>query len=164
MIEPDSSHTSPDGRIRIEYRSEEMRMSHWVHAPSVTDLARRRVLLRPGGGWSGHHTWLEDERFTLRIAKYPDAAHSLMLTFDPAAGTVQLNDGPPEPIERATRLAEDEFTRLRREEQAQLAALPPEPPSAQETLQRWSGRLAYGLIALVFAALLVMAYLDIQNG
>lgn len=167
MIEPDSIHTSPDGRIRIRYRSDEIRMSLWVDVPYIEDAQTGREIFTPRSGlWSGHHEWGTDGQFTLSIRLYPNGGNQLTLFFDIDAATVRLGvDGEPKPIRDAAALAEKEFARRAREaanaarEAPPSTAEVPRAPLPRLIENRWLDALAgIGVIALVGLAIWYFAF------
>lgn len=112
MVEPDSEHLSPDGRIRISYRSEEIRMSQFVDVPHVTEVETGRTLFKPHSSLvSAQHEWGEDGQFALHLRKYPDGASMVTLHFDIDRDTVTRvgDDQGAQPISQGARLAEEAF-------------------------------------------------------
>lgn len=155
--------TSPDGRIRIEYESHEMRMSHWIRVPHVFDVPSGRLIYKPESGiWDGEHEWGESGKVTLHIARYPDAGNRVSLHFDLHAGIVRL-DGIENaaPITEANRIAQREFDR--RDRTATSAAPLPGPAAKPVNLllqllwgSTWA-RFRSVLIAIALAILVGMA-------
>ena len=118
------SETSPDGRFRVDYAENEMRMSQWVSAPTVHDLARNAVVFKVDSTQlDGHAEWAEEEGcFALYMKKYPHGGQSWRLDFDVDAGTVRIDDDiQRHPITQALPL-------LWRHIYAWEKALPPPPP------------------------------------
>lgn len=111
MVEADSDHLSPDGRIRVSYHSDEMRMSLWVHVPHVVDVESGRTLFKPHSNLiSGSHEWGEDGSLTLNLSHYPDGGNQQTVHFDFAKDSARLGeDGPSGTISEAARLVEREF-------------------------------------------------------
>ena len=61
-----------DGQIRVTAIPHEMRMSHWVYAPKVEEVATNNVLLDLTGGlWDFVGAKEEKEVLTLTLRKYP---------------------------------------------------------------------------------------------
>jgi len=154
MIEPDSTHISPDGRVRIDYRSEEMRMSHWIDVPYVTEVASgRRIFAPPSSMVSGHHEWGEDGHLRLYLRKYPDGGSGIGLTFDIDAGTVRV-DGEEQshPITDAGRIVDRHFTQYRaRPPGYRLPAPQSRPPPISDLWRTGWGRVKLVLYILLFA-------------
>ncbi|HEY4375114.1 MAG TPA: hypothetical protein VGN52_24545 [Burkholderiales bacterium] len=65
--------TSPDGRYAIHVEIFEMRMSHWVESPILSDAQSGEVLLRFANSlWSLNTTqWQDDAVVRLSLRKYP---------------------------------------------------------------------------------------------
>ena len=155
MIEPDSTHISPDGRVRIEYSSDEMRMSLWVDRPHVVDVATGRTIFKPSSSLvSGQHEWGEDGTFSLGLRKYPDGRFWVNLLFDLDEGTVRI-DGEDEahPITHAARLTDHRFAAYVASEPSPFYVYPSEPRLFHDLLfTKWGRvRLAVILILLVVA-------------
>ncbi|UAB78542.1 hypothetical protein INR77_02050 [Erythrobacter sp. SCSIO 43205] len=166
MVEPDSTHTSPDGRIVIQYASEEMRMSLWVDNPRVIEAATGRTIFKPHSSLvSGEHEWGEDGQFSLLMREYPDGTFWVRLHFDIDAGTVRV-DGEEDahPIASAQRLA---AARFRRHKMSNALATPkaifmPDAGSPPPLYHLWGtfwGRVNLAFIAVLIAVMIGM-YMD----
>ena len=153
-IEPDSTHLSPDGRIRIEYASEEMRMSLWVDTPHVVDAATGRTIFRPPSSLiSGTHEWGEDGRFALGLRKYPDGRFSVNLAFDVDAGTVRLDgEDIAYPIADAERITAQRFAAYAATNPSPIYSDPSEPRLSHDLIGTFWGRARLVMI-LFFLAL-----------
>ncbi|UPG91794.1 hypothetical protein L2Y96_08530 [Luteibacter aegosomaticola] len=61
-----------EGEIEISVEPHEMRMSHWVYAPKVTDISAGRVLFDLTGKlWDLTAVTETEESLLLRLRKYP---------------------------------------------------------------------------------------------
>lgn len=82
------------GRLKLETIPHEMRMSHWVYAPRLTDMQSGQVLLDlVGQCWDCQFAIERDNTFCLTLDGYPDRANWLELAFLPETGRVQLKAG-----------------------------------------------------------------------
>jgi hypothetical protein len=155
--------TSPDGRIRIEYQSSEMRMSLWVEVPHVIDVASGRTIFKPESSLvSAHHEWGESGQFTLDLREYPDGAFWVRLHFDIDAGTVRDDDEEePRPIGQAARIAAKRFAARRREvPTSTFYHYAPEPTPFRDLFTTFWGRVRLAIIVLLllFAVAVVMEW------
>lgn len=72
--------TYHDGRLEIRLTPREMRMSHWVHAPTVTDLETGRVLLDLSDGvWDLIRAVESPTELQLCLRRYPGDRPALTL-------------------------------------------------------------------------------------
>lgn len=160
MVEPDSTHVSPDGRVRIEYSSEEMRMSLWVDHPRVIDAASGRTIFKPHSSLvSGEHEWSEDGQFSLSLREYPDGAFWVGLHFDIDAGTVRI-EGEEEvhPIASAQRLVARRFRARKLSMPAAIFAQQPgAPPPFYHLWGTFWGRVNLAFILVLVAIMIGMA-------
>ncbi|MFB2779446.1 hypothetical protein ACE017_09745 [Shewanella mangrovisoli] len=82
------------GRLKFETIPHEMRMSHWVYAPRLTDTQSGQVLLNlVGQCWDCQSAIERDNAFYLTLDGYPDRANWLELVFSPETGRVRLKAG-----------------------------------------------------------------------
>ncbi|MDI5830955.1 hypothetical protein [Shewanella xiamenensis] len=82
------------GRVKLETIPHEMRMSHWVYAPRLTDMKSGQVLLDLiGQCWDCQSAIERDNALCLTLDGYPDRANWLELAFLPDTGRVQLRAG-----------------------------------------------------------------------
>ncbi|ROL69379.1 hypothetical protein BK634_16660 [Pseudomonas chlororaphis] len=87
--------TYHDGRLEIRLTPREMRMSHWVHAPTVTDLETGRVLLDLSDGlWDLMAVHEAEYRLDLHLRRYPGDRAALTLSI--TLGDNRLWMGPQE--------------------------------------------------------------------
>ena len=62
-----------NGKYKLETVSHEMRMSHWVFAPVLTDTQSGEILLDLSGGlWELRSAQESGASITLSLARYPD--------------------------------------------------------------------------------------------
>jgi len=79
------------GRLKLETIPHEMRMSHWVYAPRLTDTQSGQVQLNlVGQCWDCQFAIERDDTFCLTLDGYPDRANWFELAFLPETGRVQL--------------------------------------------------------------------------
>ncbi|NMG37564.1 hypothetical protein GRF61_24195 [Azoarcus sp. TTM-91] len=77
----DEVSTYLDGQIRVTAIPHEMRMSHWVYAPKVEEVASGNVLLDLIGGlWDLAGAKEENEVLTLALRKYPGDSEGVSLS------------------------------------------------------------------------------------
>ncbi|KAF1066042.1 MAG: hypothetical protein GAK45_02037 [Pseudomonas citronellolis] len=69
-----------DGRLELRLSPHEMRMSHWVHAPTLVEVASGRVLFDLADS-----TW-----DLLRLEEHPDALHLWLRQYPGDRGEVLL--------------------------------------------------------------------------
>lgn len=94
--------TYHDGRLEIRLTPREMRMSHWVHAPTVTDLETGRVLLDLSDGlWDLMSVHEAEHRLDLRLCRYPGdhAALTLSITLGDNRLWIGAQEVAPEHLE-----------------------------------------------------------------
>gem|GEM_PF-1240425 len=162
MVQPDSTHTSPDGRIVIQYASEEMRMSLWVDHPHVIEAATGRTIFKPHSSLvSGEHEWGEDGRFSLLMREYPDGSFFVRLHFDVDAGTVRVDEEEKvHPIGSAQRLAAARFRRYKLSAPAtRFTPAAGSPPPLYHLWGTFWGRVNLAFIGILIAVMIGM-YMD----
>lgn len=159
MIQPDSTHVSPDGAIRIEYSSQEMRMSLWVDTPHVVDAASGRTIFRPDSSLvSGEHTWGADGKFSLGLRKYPDGRFWVNLLFDINAGTVRVDGSDSvHPIADAARIVARKFAEYEATGPSLIFPEPVQPRLFHDLVVTFWGRVRRAFILILIAMLLGMA-------
>ncbi|MFB2652990.1 hypothetical protein [Shewanella seohaensis] len=82
------------GRFKLETIPHEIRMSHWVYAPRLTDTQSGQVLLDlVGQCWDCQSAIERDNTLCLTLDGYPDRANWLELAFFPEKERVQLKAG-----------------------------------------------------------------------
>lgn len=86
---------SPDGAIKIEFSSHEVRMSHWINNSRVT--FRGDVLLdlwvAAASDWDTRATFDTPGTVTLHLRKYPGTAPGLDIRIDAEARTWEATRG-----------------------------------------------------------------------
>lgn len=144
--------TSPDGRVRIDFDPTEMRMSHWINRPTITDLTSGRVIVSLGDGmWDAEEQWGEAGTFALSVRHYPDGAYAKTFLFDLDAATVRVADeAVSHPICDAKRVIETHFYARPR------IASPAEPSKAKTTPRDLVLGIAIAL--LLVAAIAAVTY------
>jgi hypothetical protein len=87
---------SPDGRFHIWISSSEVRMSHWVERPTLTDTqTRQNILYFQDSNWSlDQAVWLDDHTVQLVMRKYPGNHQpvDVTATVDCLARTAKVGD------------------------------------------------------------------------
>ncbi|MBB3228357.1 hypothetical protein FHW69_002992 [Luteibacter sp. Sphag1AF] len=69
-----------EGRLMVEVEPHEVRMSHWVYAPRVTDVHRGVLLIDLiGSPWDLMHVEESDGGIELTMRKYPGDCDDLKL-------------------------------------------------------------------------------------
>ncbi|MFV0597070.1 hypothetical protein [Shewanella sp.] len=82
------------GRFKLETIPHEMRMSHWMYAPRLTDMQSGQVLLDLiGQCWDCQSAIERDNALCLTLNGYPDRANWLELVFSPVTELVKLSGG-----------------------------------------------------------------------
>lgn len=83
---------SPTGAHAIVTVDNEMKMSHWVSAPTLVD-ANDEAVLEFGSSWSADQiTWLDAGHVKIAMRHYP-GDRDAVITIDIAAREVTLADG-----------------------------------------------------------------------
>jgi hypothetical protein len=91
---------SPDGALKVEYQSNEVRMSHWINNPRVT--FRGDILLdlwsSSASAWDAWASFDAPGTVTLHLRKYPGTAPDFDIRIDAEARTWEAIRGacPPE--------------------------------------------------------------------
>ena len=87
---------SPDGRFHIWISSSEVRMSHWVERPTLTDTqTRQNILFFQDSNWSlDQATWLDNHTVQFVMRKYPGNHKpvDVTATIDCLARTAKVGD------------------------------------------------------------------------
>jgi hypothetical protein len=83
---------SPDGRHRVAFSSQEVRMSHWIDSPVVMRAgAPRPVLDLTSSEWSADDVrWLDASRVSMALRRYPGDAPGITLILDADARQVEI--------------------------------------------------------------------------
>lgn len=80
-----------DGQIRVTAIPHEMRMSHWVYAPKVEEVATRSVLLDLTGGlWDLVGAKEENGVLSLALRKYPGNSEGITISVRKGEGLLYL--------------------------------------------------------------------------
>jgi hypothetical protein len=86
---------SPDGTIKVEFNSHEVRMSHWIDNPQVT--FRGDILLdlwiSSASDWDAKATFDTPGTVTLHLRKYPGTAPVFDIRIDAEARTWEATRG-----------------------------------------------------------------------
>lgn len=83
---------SPTGAHAIVTVDNEVKMSHWISAPTLVD-ANDHALLEFGSSWSAERiTWLDAGRVEIAMRHYP-GDRDAVVTIDVAGQQVTLPDG-----------------------------------------------------------------------
>lgn len=95
---------SPDGRFRLEVAAWEVRMSHWIECPVLSECAADRLLFAfRDKHWSLlEASWDAQSRLHLALRRYPgdhDPPH-LDVVVDCATALATLDDGREIPLAR----------------------------------------------------------------
>lgn len=70
-----------DGQVSVTAIPHEMRMSHWIYAPKVEEVATQNVLLDLTGGlWNLVGASEENETLTLYLRKYPGVSEGVSIS------------------------------------------------------------------------------------
>lgn len=71
-------------RYQLETLPQEMRMSHWIQAPTLTDVSSGEVLLDLSDDiWDLRAAQAHETGIQLSMARYPDGQHTLTLMIWP---------------------------------------------------------------------------------
>lgn len=107
----DRANTYWGGEVEVSVAPHEMRMSHWVYAPKVTDISADRMLFDLTGKlWDLMAVIETEDSLDLRLRKYPGDRSEVSLLVR-RNGRVLLISGQPvngEEIERYLEAASDE--------------------------------------------------------
>lgn len=91
-----SGKPSPDGRFHIWTSDIEVRMSHWIERPTITDTqTRQNILYFQDGHWSlDQAIWTDAHTVQLVMRKYPGNHQpvDLTATVDCLARTAKVGD------------------------------------------------------------------------
>lgn len=83
---------SPDGRHRVAFSAQEVRMSHWIESPVVMRTGERRPLLDlTSSDWSADEArWLDASRLSMALRRYPGDAPGVTLILDVDTRQVEI--------------------------------------------------------------------------
>lgn len=94
---------SPDGTIKVEFQSHEVRMSHWIDNPRVTFQGELLLDLwvPAASDWSAGATFDTPGTVTLHLRKYPGTDPDFDIRIDAVARTWETIRGQcPEQMKR----------------------------------------------------------------
>ncbi|HEY6879823.1 MAG TPA: hypothetical protein VI299_17465 [Polyangiales bacterium] len=73
---------SPQENYAWIVRSDEVRMSHWIHGGALWPVNASSPLFELAPDWDAHARWQDDERLVLRARKYPGGTPFVTLILD----------------------------------------------------------------------------------
>ncbi len=86
---------SPDGLLQFEFDEFEMRMSHWVCNPRITEVKSGKVLLDLWGTqWDGEVSFEDGGKVVLCFRHYPGDIPGFSVHMDPQAAIFFFEDQP----------------------------------------------------------------------
>lgn len=86
---------SPDGLLKIEFDEFEMRASHWVCNPRITDIKNGKVLLDLWGTqWDGDASFENAGEVTFSFRHYPGDIPGFLVRINPQVSTFFFEDQP----------------------------------------------------------------------
>jgi hypothetical protein len=94
---------SPDGTLKVEFNSHEVRMSHWIDNPRVTCQSELLLDLwvSAASDWDAKATFDTPGSVTLHLRKYPGTAPDFDIRIDARARTWETIRGVcPEQMKR----------------------------------------------------------------
>jgi hypothetical protein len=93
---PDGTQISPDGKYRIEFACNEMRMSHWVCAPKIIDTQTKAVILDlwHTSLWDGSASFTQQGEIILFLRKYPGTSPGIEIKINPLTLTYVNKNNP----------------------------------------------------------------------
>jgi hypothetical protein len=108
----DETETSPDGWLRVDYRVEPGRMSHWIRNPAVVDTRTGKTLFSLFSGWDADRVWGGPGVVTLNLRYYPEGGWTWIgVTIDAGRREGRIDDGDWRSLDGLARDMEAAFER-----------------------------------------------------
>jgi hypothetical protein len=86
---------SPDGRVKVEFQCNEVKMSHWICNPRVTRDGRVLLDFWASGAfaWDGDASFDDAGRVLMHLRRYPGDAPGFDVRIDTEAATYEVVSG-----------------------------------------------------------------------
>lgn len=124
---------SPDGLLQVEFDQYEMRMSHWVYSPRITNVKTRKILLDLWGTqWDAEVSFENNGEVALSLRHYPGDIPGFTVHIDPQADTFYFMD-QPDRSERLSGLRSNLEQRYLERRRSHDALHQPSPPATLAT-------------------------------